>query len=436
MYLCFHRIQCDMSPVSGKALTDREKILNVFSKQLKTTHKNCCSVNKVTADYKCKTDRQHKRKRLKSRKERVQMRGGGREASKSVSHHSHCHCQTRKDTAHYHNCCHSGYLCPSRRDALFPKVVPAAQEPSIITESRLTGHQGLFNREVKSIDIERLLSEQKKLKRSGQQAQGKSGHSQPSSTSGIPSPFTTIDLLGADTDEVIQCQNDAGFATKAHNDCQEKQKKISQGSDLTPGQRPQQQRDLSSGSMESISSSKHSSPDLVIIKSGKTKSDEDREAKLTPTVGIKNETKTLHKKVKGHMISMEKTPKIQDSPVLRTQAHGLSPSPVQLSSSHTAHSFDIQHRRQDSDNISVSVSAVAAGLCDCLLFPLLKRRSLVAESRGVLLEALQKRHGNQFQENLLKVQQCLSFGPDPRNEVQDQVPTMEDVDEILPSGRD
>ncbi|KAJ0065894.1 hypothetical protein NL108_000128, partial [Boleophthalmus pectinirostris] len=35
-------------------------------------------------------------------------------------------------------------------------------EPSVITDRRLIGHHGLFNHEVKSIDIERLLSEQRK----------------------------------------------------------------------------------------------------------------------------------------------------------------------------------------------------------------------------------------------------------------------------------
>uniref|UniRef100_A0A3Q3CBZ0 Uncharacterized protein n=1 Tax=Haplochromis burtoni TaxID=8153 RepID=A0A3Q3CBZ0_HAPBU len=49
------------------------------------------------------------------------------------------------------------------RNPPFPSVVRSVQEPSIITDGRLTGHHGLFNHEVKSIDFERLLSEQPKL---------------------------------------------------------------------------------------------------------------------------------------------------------------------------------------------------------------------------------------------------------------------------------
>ncbi|XP_044064750.1 uncharacterized protein LOC122881981 [Siniperca chuatsi] len=221
-------------------------------------------------------------------------------------------------------------------------------------------------------------------------------------------------------------------ATKAHDDCQETEKKISHGSDVTPGQRPQQQLDLSSGSFKSISSSKHSSLDVVKIKSRKTNpvmSEKGRESQLTPTVDREN-VKTLNKKVNGHMISAleQRTPKNQEPPVHQTQTHGLSPSPLQLSSSHAANSFDIQHRRQDPDCVSKSVSAVAAGLCDCLQFPLLRRRNLEAESRGVLLKALQEMHGPRLQENLLQVQRCLSFGADPAKEVQDQETTMIDED--------
>lgn len=399
-------------------------------------------MKRITADCKhlihcSKTHGHLKMKRLKSHRKRNQMRGYGKKASKSKSHHHHCHGQTSKDTAHFHNCCHSH--CPSRRDAPFPYVVPAAQEPSIITDSRLIGHQGLFNHEVKSIDIERLLSEQRKLEKSGQEVQEKNNAaSHPSSTSHVPSPFCTNDCLGGDTDVAMPFEKKADSATKTHDNFCEKEKKNSQGSDLTPEQRPQQQLDLSSGSYKSTFSSKHSSLDVVVIKSRKTKPvmfEKGKESQQTSSVDREN-FKTLNKKLKGHLIStLEHTPKNQESPVHHTQAHSLSPSPLKRSSSNTADSFDIHHRRQDPDCVSQSVSAVAARLCDCLQFPYLKRRSLVAESRGVLLKALGERHGPQLQENLLQVQRCLSFGTDPAKEVQDQEPTIVDQDELLPTGR-
>lgn len=419
-----------MTYVCGRASSDKEKILNVFNKQLKTTDKKHRSVNRFTADCKCsnhhsKTDGQHKMKRLRSRKERSHMRGGGKDALKPRSHLHHCRRQSSTDMAHFQNSCHRSCHCPSRRDAPFPSVVPAAQEPSVITDSRLIGHHGLFNHEVKSINIERLLSEQRKLEKSGQQVQeNNNAASHQSSTSHIPSPFSTNDLLGA-ADEVLPFEKKA-----ARDDCQKKEEKISQGSDITPGQRSQQQR--SSESLKSIFSSKQSSLDVVIVKSKKTNK-KGRESQLTPSV-VRENAKTLNRKVKGHMIStLELTPNNQESPVRQTQAPDLSPSPLELSSSHTADSCDIQHRRQDPDCVSTSVSSVAAGLCDCLQFPLLRRRNLVAESREVLLKALRERHGPRLQENLLEVQRCLSFGADPAKKVQDQEPTM--IEELLLPGR-
>ncbi|KAK9514054.1 hypothetical protein VZT92_027543 [Zoarces viviparus] len=219
----------------------------------------------------------------------------------------------------------------------------------------------------------------------------------------------------------------------AHDDCRKKEKKISQGSDLAPGQRLQKKLDVSSESFKSVSSSKHSSLDVVIVKSKKTNplmSEKSKESQLTATV-VKESVKTLNRKAKGRMNStVAHTPKNQESPVHQTPAHGLSPSPVQLSSSDTVDSFNIQRRRRDARCTSKSISAVAAGLCDCLQFPLLRRRNLVAESREVLLKALRERHGPRLQENLLEVQRGLSYGVDPTKKVQDQEPTM--MDELFP----
>ncbi|XP_023265142.1 uncharacterized protein LOC111657276 [Seriola lalandi dorsalis] len=158
--------------------------------------------------------------------------------------------------------------------------------------------------------------------------------------------------------------------------------------------------------------------------------EKDKASPLTPTADRKS-VKAWKKKVKTHIIStFESTPKNQEPPEYQTQGHGLSPSPLQLSSSLTADSFDIQHRRPGPRCVSTSVSAMAARLCDCLQFPLLRRRNLVAESREVLLKALRERHGPRLQENLLKEQRRLSFCTDLTNEVQDhnQEPAMIDED--------
>lgn len=379
-----------------------------------------------------------KMKRLKSHRERNQMRGCGEKGSKSKSHHHHCRRQTSKEEAHYHKCCHSSCHCLSRRDAPFPNVVASAQEPSIITDSRLIGHQGLFNHEVKSIDIERLLSEQRKLEKRGHEMQEKNNAvSHPSLKHRIVSPVCTNDCVGADTDVTLPHKTKPDPTMKVrHNFEKEKMsRKNSQGPAHTPEQRPQQQIDLSSGSCKSTFSSKRSSLDLVIGRSRKTKPDvPETGAESQQTLPIDQET--FNKKVKGDMIStLEHTPQSQASSIHNTQAHILSPSPLKFSSSNAANSFDTHHRRKDPDCISQSVRTVAASLCECPLFPYLKRRSLVPESRGILLKALQERHGPQLQENLLHMQHCLSSATVPVKEVWDQDPTIVDEDKLLTTGR-
>lgn len=415
-------------------MSNRDKVPNEqLNKQFKTTG------GKSVADCKCfnhsRTDGQCKRKLLKTRKERSKMRGDGKETTKTSSHPNHC-CQSRKDM-----CCHSKCHCPSKRDAPFSNAVPAAQEPSIITDSRLIGHHGLFNHEVKSIDIERLLTEQRKMDKSRKQVQKKkkvSSHPPPTSLS--PAPFFSSELFGGYIDEVAAFEKEPVPTTEASCDCQQKGKKIlqsnCQGSDITPGQRPQKQLDLSTGSHKS-------SLDVVMKKSKKASpvlSGMGGESQLTPTC-VGDAVKTVNKRLKRHVLStQEQTPKNQDPPAHQTPVHGLSPGSLQLSSPASAGAGDIsdrQCRRKNLNSVSESVSAVAAHLCCSLQLPLLTKRNLVAESRAVLLHALQESHGHRLQENLLEVQRCLSFGPDCSREVQDPnpKPTLLDEDDLWSTGR-
>lgn len=396
-------------------------------------------MKRITADGKhlvrcSKTHGHFKMKRLKSHRERNQMRGCGEKGSKSKSHHHHCRRHTSKETAFVRKCCHSSCHCLSRRDAPFPNVVAAAQEPSIITDSRLIGHQGLFNHEVKSIDIERLLSEQRRLEKRGHEMQKMNNAvSHTSLKHQITSPVSTDDCLAADNDLALPHKTKPDPAMKARDTLKDV-KKNSQGPDHTPEQRPQQQMDLSSGGCKSTFS-KRSSLDLVVGQSRTTKPDmpeTGKESQQTLTV----DQETFNKKVKGHMTStLEHTPQSQASPIHNTQAHILSPSSLKFSTLNAADSFDAHHRRKDPDHVSQSVRTVAASLCECPLFPYLKGRSLLAESRGILLKVLQERHGPQLQENLHYMQHCLSSVTDPIKEVQDQEPITVDEDKNLTTGR-
>ncbi|XP_057689971.1 uncharacterized protein si:dkey-250k15.4 [Corythoichthys intestinalis] len=103
----------------------------------------------------------HKIKRLKSRKERSQKRSGGQDPCRVNSQQHGCCLQGNLDIRHLHTC--SQNTC--KRDLVSPPPVPVTraptQEASLITASRLISHRGIFNHQVKSLDIQRLLLDKK-----------------------------------------------------------------------------------------------------------------------------------------------------------------------------------------------------------------------------------------------------------------------------------
>ncbi|XP_030606271.1 proline-rich protein 19 [Archocentrus centrarchus] len=432
-----------MSHMCDRALSEKIKGFKIFNKKSKTDQR-CCSAKRFNAHSKYskhynEADERNKMKRLKTCKERSRIKGGWKENSKIKSHKRHCLCQSNVDMAYLHNCCHA--CChSSKRKPPFPRVVPSAQEPCIITDSRLTRHHGLFNHEVKSVDTERLLSEQQNLEENEQIKEKRTDISHLYSTSHSSTPLSSDGLLGADTD-VMSFRKKADPASKDHTDCQEKEKKNlqfdTQQSDVTPGQRPQQRLALSCESFQSSHLSKHSFLNVVTTKTKKAcaMSENNRESLLTPIVDG-DDMKTLNANVKKHVISTpEQNPEIQEPPVQQIQSHGLSASPFKLFSSPTTDSCHIQDRRQDPEYVTKSVRAVAARLCDRLKLPLMRSRNLLSENREVLLNALQERHGPWLQENLLRVQQHLSFAVHPRNKVQDhdQEPARINEEEQFPA---
>lgn len=334
------------------------------------------------------------------------------------------------------------------------RVFPAAQEPSIITDSRLIGHHGLFNHEVKSIDIERLLSEQRKLEKHGQHGaqKKKMGAFNPVPTSSHPSPcYSTSDAGVADNTEGALNDNKADLITcntKTQEICQEKENSAfqfnSQGSLNTPGQRPSRQLDLSSENDNVIFSSTDCPSHELTTKSKKAKpvvSETERESLLTPS-GKRKNMRPLNKKAKGQINThtLECTLKHQVPRHHETQTCGPRPNPLKLSSSPiaaTSDSSDTQQQISGLHSMSNSVSTLAARLSCSLQLPLLSRRHLAEEIREVLLQALRESHGPLLLENLLTVQRRLSFatGPTRPGQGQDMGPPTMDTAGVWPSGK-
>ncbi|XP_051722128.1 uncharacterized protein LOC127497599 isoform X3 [Ctenopharyngodon idella] len=122
----------------------------------------------------------HKVRRLKTRKERNQIRG--QERNKSHTYYQH----SRKGGGEKAQCRNIHPLSCSRKERTFAKpFIP--QKPSIITEGRLTSIRGLFSHEVRSIDIERVVSEQiKRDKQRKEQRKASMAHISSPLTPSVP----------------------------------------------------------------------------------------------------------------------------------------------------------------------------------------------------------------------------------------------------------
>lgn len=381
-----------------------------FMKQSKVAEKKCCPSNRTAADSRpsvcCgKTHCHNKIKRLKSYRQRNQLRGDARNASRS--NHHHCKNPRSRDITHLHMCCRGS--CPSRGVSPPPHVVPAAQEPSIITENRLIGHQGLFNREVKSVDIDRLLSWQRHMQNDQHETPKKKNvSSHPPSASRIPSPFCTNQR--SEAEECPQNPKKTNTTEKSPGFYKEEEGKSIFHSNMhvTPVQRTQQRLDPPCRSCKGTVSSSHSSLSVVAFKSRRNRSD---------------------------VCSVEGTPENPGSPISITQVHRLSPKPVTPPSPQNSEAFDSRHRQRQPDCLSQSIKKVAARLCDGLRLPSLRQRDLLAETREVLLKALAKSHGAHLQDSLLQMQQDFGLCSDPASEVEDQEMSSNDTDNFLLAGR-
>ncbi|RVE62931.1 hypothetical protein OJAV_G00161850 [Oryzias javanicus] len=378
-----------MSHVCGKPTS--EKVLNVSQKQPQCHPEKSPRTDPKYFHHCSKSQRQHKLKRLKTRKERSQMTGGWNQVR---SCHRHCRCQSKRDVTHFQNCSHNSCHFISRKSTPVLSVVPTAQEPSIITDSRLIGRHGLFSHEIKSIDIERLLSEQSKREKRGEKVKKRNTESvHLSSSSHVSAARPGEDLFGADASGETSFINRTDSPEKIQDVFVETEDKNPQlkdhGSDVTPELTPQQQNNASAGSLKNNASPRHISHAVETFKNtNNVISEMDEEPHLTS--------------------DLEPRRKNQDS---QTQTENCNPNSHLDSSSAASKTFEMKHKRQNSEKVSESVRALAARLCESLQFPLLKKRNLLEECREGLQKSLQESHGPWLQENLNVVRQGINKHP-------------------------
>ncbi|XP_055083816.1 uncharacterized protein si:dkey-250k15.4 [Periophthalmus magnuspinnatus] len=378
-----------MSHVCGRTSSAKNKASKVFYRKIKPASKDTLSTGKVGADCRCgkcnKSESQHRMKRLRTRKERNQIR----DERKSCHHYYNHH--TSKDVCYVHQCCHSSL------DA-FTNIVPVAHEPSVITDSRLIGHHGLFNHEVKSIDIERLLSEQRKLDKS-EKLQEKNNLEFAN-----PSAKETECLLDSTNEEAV-ISNKKDLETPRIFNYSKRQEKImmesnGQVSDLTPGQRPK------NNVISSTETNKNDNfSDVVFTGINEAQPDayaNNSDSHQTPCSFNENNKSILPRPMPS---IAEHTPKKHASATNLL----LPSSPMSGVSS----SLITQQQNLDADSVAMSVKAIAASLCNSISFSLLRKKDLVAETRETLVKVLCQRHGTQLGSNIWKIKQWLySFDND------------------------
>lgn len=358
---------------------------NIFNKQFKNTEKSGFKDGEHLSNHhnmhECR-----KLKRLKSHRERNQMRGCGKKAPKFCPQHQQCHHRGSKDMTHVHSCCRHS----SRRTAPSSRTVAVTKEPSVITENRLTGHQGLFNHEVKSIDIERL-SQQRNM-----------GRGRLEETTAARWSTASHGSVAGDTEKSVPFEHKEVGASASHRELCGKEKGKIQRLAPTLEDRPHQVLpEPSSEGCRSPFSANHSNQVQVrTVKIGAAQhltSVGDRETKLL-SAAQRDKTKTCDGNANERLSSEECTPENQECPGLRSQTHSLRPAEPPGS-----RSADLRH----TSSVAQSVGTLAAALCHRLKFPFLKQRSLVEESRQVLLNTLQERDGPQVQEDLLPGWTCF-----------------------------
>lgn len=369
--------------------TSEKQKSNIFNKQFKSTEKSTFKDGNHLSNFhnvhECR-----KLKRLKSHRERNQMRGCGTKAPKFCSQHHQRPRGSSKDRTRSHSCCHHS----SRRHAPSSRTAAVTKEPSVITENRLIGHQGLFNHEVKSVDIERLLSEQGKMEKSKLEE-----------TTAPPWSSASHGSVAGDTEKLVLFEQEEVGASKSLDELCEKEKGKLQR--LAPTLEDTPPRVLPEPSPFSANHSNRVKVRTVKIRKAQhLTSVKDRETKLL-SAAQREETKRSARNANETLSSEECTPKNQECPGPQSQAYRLSP--VEPPSSRSAGNVDFHHTSREPDcGVARSVGTLAAALCHRLKFPFLKQRSLVEESRQVLLNALQERDGPRVQQNLLGWS-CYSF---------------------------
>ncbi|XP_051574403.1 uncharacterized protein si:dkey-250k15.4 [Myxocyprinus asiaticus] len=403
----------------------------------KMTKANCNSTQRV--------------KRLKTRKERNQIRGQERNGSHTCPQHSR---KEGSEKAQIHYCLHRhSFTSCARKVKAFAKPF-SPQKPSIITEGRLTSIRGLFSHEIKSIDIERLVSEQiKRDKKSKEQRKQSMTHS----TSPLPPQLPSVPDSGQDctlddaqeplqqpgnnTLPVLQVRTKKssrkGLTRKHPNVFQTNRVAVPMGSPREDGKHDRndsaRREDTNSKTRPYISSSPRATELMVLSSSeneaahqlspspaeaNKNYSDIPQMDSMKSQDEGNNESRNSTSDNRSGFINiqrLEKTstmarfPNIAVPQIINNPTLSFMTSRSEMDSGTVAKADNVKQGEQMSVSVRKAMKRLAARLCQAVELPVPNRRCpLLEECREVLLQTLQKRHGFQLENNLHRLQSLLN----------------------------
>ncbi|KAK2903189.1 hypothetical protein Q8A67_007902 [Cirrhinus molitorella] len=413
-----------MSHVSSKSVLHKHNLPKASSSTAKSSchTASAAHTSKPVCSSSMKTDvhfnSSHKVRRFKTRKERNHIRGLERNRNHPSFNHSR---REGAEKAHHPPAC-------SRKQRAFAKpFIP--QKPSIMTEGRLTSIRGPFSYEIRSIDIERLVSEQiKKDKQRKEQGKQPMMHI----TSPLPPSVPDSDL-DCTLDEVQEPENNTPPQVKRKKTSRkvpsekttsgfQTNRVISMAPSREDGKHGRtdntRKEDTNSKTTQEILSSPPRETELLVLSS--SENELDHQLCCTPDETDKNNSQTGNcesydggnqengfmniqrfekNSATGGFPNTEVTQVFQN---LQTSLSDLDSGAAQVGDS-------VKQGKEMSASCREAVKRLATRLCQSseLRVPS-RRRPLLAECKERLQQTLQKRHSFHLQHNLHRLQSFLN----------------------------
>ncbi|XP_062847935.1 uncharacterized protein LOC134310310 [Trichomycterus rosablanca] len=376
-----------------RAASGTQNVLSMLSSHIKVKERPCSAdVSVPGCSSMCSFQ---KVKRLKTIKERNQIRGQSSYRSNHIHQHSKRACKEK---------CYKGHECQCSHSFTSKKEKPLAkpfcpQKPSIITEGRLTSIRGLFSHEVRSVDIERLVKEKERQK--GLVTAGESPCQSP--------PALLCEK--ADSDICTSVQENQVLKTARQTD--HSQTNL-EGSDKKNGKHHSAQAHKPIDKpIESESPPRQKQSETIVLTSSESETihkSSSRSSQAPQTNQNDHASPKMQNphRLHGHGQTRQTTTATE---MLHSSVQDVlqSDSTSAKGNQRAAVTDESQHRKAEPLPDMEAVGRVAARLCHSLRsFPKRRHRPLLTECKEILFQCLQERHGSQLEHNLRKLRSHVS----------------------------